>query len=87
MKTAKNQSRPFFLDNTGSAAILTAAVVIITSAAFTAFTDPAVPSTQLARQGEATTRSVVATVKPAPASDRTLAVSSSATPMIMVAYH
>ena len=85
MKTVKSQARPFFLDNIGSAAVLAAAVVIITSAAFTAFTGPAPPSTQLARQGETTTRSVVATAKATPLSEKIFAASSSAPPMIFVA--
>ena len=87
MKTTKSQSRPFFLDNTGSAAVLAAAVVIITSAAFTAFTGPAVPGAQLARQDEAPARGVVATVKASPVSEKMFAASSGTSPMIMVAYH
>lgn len=61
MTSPKNRFHIFTLDNIGSTAVLAAAVMIVVSGAFSAFTDSTGPSSaQLARHHPVENRAVVA---------------------------
>ena len=79
----KKQFRNFTLDNIGSAAVLAAAVLIVASGAFSAFTDSAVSSVQIARQDQTGSRPVVAAAQMSPAPQKILATPTAVRPMIV----
>ena len=81
----KNQFGIFTLDNFGGTAVLAVAVLFVASGAFSAFTDPPVPSTQIARQDRTENRPVVATTQVMPAPQKVLATPTAARPMIVAA--
>lgn len=67
---SNDQNRPIrnlHLDNIGSVAVLAAAVLMVTSAAFSAFTGSTVEPMQMARQGAVESRTLVASANVAPA--------------------
>lgn len=85
MTSPKNRFHIFTLDNIGSTAVLAAAVMIVASGAFSAFTDSTVSSVQVARQVQTENRPVVAATRVMPAPQKILATPTTARPMIVAA--
>ena len=85
MKTTSptKQFRSLTLDNIGSAGVLFAAVLIVASGAFSAFTGSTLPAMQLAQQTG--NRTVVAASHVSPASQRVLATPTTVRPMMVAA--
>ena len=85
MTSPKNRFHIFTLDNIGSTAVLAAAVLIVASGAFSAFTDSTGPSVQVARQVQTENRPVVAATRVLPAPQKVLITLTTVRPMIVAA--
>lgn len=85
MTSPKNQFHIFALDNIGSTAVLAAAVLIVASGAFSAFTDSTVSPVQVARQDQAGNRPVVAAAQVSPAPQKVLATPTAVRPIVVAA--
>ena len=85
MTSPKNRFHIFTLDNIGSTAVLAAALMIVASGAFSAFTDSTVSSVKVARQVQTENRPVVAATRVMPAPQKVLITLTTVRPMIVAA--